>query len=438
MQRVCQTFFLNTLSISKNRIYYHFKHICDPSTGVVNEIRKGKHVKHATSNETMERIREHIKSFPVVDSHYCRASTSRQYLEEGLTISKMFRFFQQKFPEHSTSLSTFTGIFKKEFNLGFFVPKKDQCDRCVLFQKNKQNNTLDEKFKKSFEEHCREKINCKVEREKDRAIKSKDTIVICFDLQSVFTLPKGLSSIYYYKRKLSVFNMTATVCSQNKKESNITYCAIWNELQSGRSGNDIASVVGNILQQIVKDFKNVKHFILWSDSCVPQNKNQIFSTALLQFMHNHKNILSITQKFSEPGHSQIQEVDAVHSAIDRHLKLREIHGPLDLVQLLKTYKSPKVKLIVLQMSTEDFHVYSVKSKKLDFQNVPFVRIKSLKNENNKLFTILYKTSLCQKEYMKINIKKKVGKGFFQLQTIYLMNIFRIQLPKRYHRKKLMM
>ena len=61
------------------------------------------------------------------------------------------------------------------------------------------------------------------------------------------------------------------------------------------------------------------------------------------------------------SHSQIQ------SAIDRRLKLRDICGPLELVELLKSYKSQKFKIFVLQMTPpEDFNAYSVKSKKLVF------------------------------------------------------------------------
>jgi len=31
--------------------------------------------------------------FPVVDSHYTRQNTTKQYLESGLSIAKMYRFY---------------------------------------------------------------------------------------------------------------------------------------------------------------------------------------------------------------------------------------------------------------------------------------------------------------------------------------------------------
>lgn len=42
----------------------------------------------------------------------------------------------------------------------------------------------------------------------------------------------------------------------------------------------------------------------------------------------------ITQKFLEPGHTQM-ECDAVHAAIERKLKNREIHLPSDYITVTK-------------------------------------------------------------------------------------------------------
>lgn len=176
-------------------------------------------------------------------------------------------------------------------------------------------------------------------------------------------------------------------------------------MHSGRSGNVI-----KILEIILNDLKYIEHFILWSDSCVPQNRNQIMATSLLQFMYNNKQIKSITQKFSEPGHSQIQEVDAVHSSIDGYLKLKEIHSLLDLIRKLKNYKTPKVQLQVIQMVSSDFKIYSEKSNKMYFQLVPLSRIKFIKYEKENLFKISYKASAAETEYKTTTLKKKSRKG----------------------------
>lgn len=41
----------------------------------------------------IDEVREHIKKFPVIESHYCRENTKRKYLEEGLSIGKMYKLY---------------------------------------------------------------------------------------------------------------------------------------------------------------------------------------------------------------------------------------------------------------------------------------------------------------------------------------------------------
>lgn len=58
--------------------------------------------------------------------------------------------------------------------------------------------------------------------------------------------------------------------------------------------------------------------MLWSDACVPQNRNLYMTTALINFLNNKKhNVSTVEQKFQEPGHSCVQEVNAIHSTIDK-------------------------------------------------------------------------------------------------------------------------
>ena len=43
-----------------------------------------------------DQIRNYIESFPVIDSHYYRKSTSRQYLPPTLSIERMHRLYEKK------------------------------------------------------------------------------------------------------------------------------------------------------------------------------------------------------------------------------------------------------------------------------------------------------------------------------------------------------
>ena len=75
-----------------------------------------------------------------------------------------------------------------------------------------------------------------------------------------------------------------------------------------------------------------QHLILWSDSCMPQNKNSLMSLALhLQ----RRDLISIIQHFCEPGHSSIQDIVSVHSMTERAIRPHEILSPLSLVRHIK-------------------------------------------------------------------------------------------------------
>lgn len=63
----------------------------------------------------------------------------------------------------------------------------------------------------NYDQHIKEKKYMKAERDKDRQNMDENTAIICYDLQNVFALPKSYASNFYYKRKLLVYNLTATL-----------------------------------------------------------------------------------------------------------------------------------------------------------------------------------------------------------------------------------
>ena len=53
---------------------------------------RGKHHNRPqkVSDFLLNAVREHIRSFPTVESHYVRKDSERQYLEEGFSIAKIY------------------------------------------------------------------------------------------------------------------------------------------------------------------------------------------------------------------------------------------------------------------------------------------------------------------------------------------------------------
>ena len=54
------------------------------------------------------------------------STTSRQYLSGNLSVTKMYDMYVKEIP-NPESLTTYRHVFNSEFNLAFYVPKKDEC-----------------------------------------------------------------------------------------------------------------------------------------------------------------------------------------------------------------------------------------------------------------------------------------------------------------------
>lgn len=63
---------------------------------------------------------------------------------------------------------------------------------------------------------------------------------------------------------------------------------------------------------------------MWAECDAPQNKNFVMVSALKKIMTKFPNNEEIEQKLCTPGHSSIQEVDNVHSFIEKALNLSEL------------------------------------------------------------------------------------------------------------------
>lgn len=72
------------------------------------------------------------------------------------------------------------------------------------------------------------------------------------------------------------------------------------------------------------DSSKYNHIIFYSDGCTYQNRNSILANTLI--LVSKKTGITITQKFLEVGHTQM-ECDSMHSAIEKQLRNREVYSP---------------------------------------------------------------------------------------------------------------
>ena len=211
---VCKKFFRKTLDISDA---YIDNAMTNESGGVfIGADKRGKHIPHnKTKDEDLQKVRQHIESFPAVEGHYTRKASNRKYLGAELNIPKMYQIYlenyKDKVPENSlVSLPIYRKTFNEEYNFSFHVPKKNQCNICVNYNRvvSDRSITQDEKIK--YNKHQQMKMRARKEKKKDKehAKISNDTFVATFDLQAVLHTPRSIVSQIYYMRKLNCYNLS--------------------------------------------------------------------------------------------------------------------------------------------------------------------------------------------------------------------------------------
>ena len=110
----------------------------------------------------------------------------------------------------------------------------------------------------------------------------------------------------------------------------------------------MASALQVILCTILKDHQTVDSIILWSDFCVPQNRNSVMSLALKIFMIQSPSIKQIIQKYCTNGHSSTQEVDNIYRHLKKGLLISEIYSPVSLTRVMRDIRPKYSKMIQLQ------------------------------------------------------------------------------------------
>lgn len=116
--RVCKTFFKNTLSISERMIFTVQSRMND---GFMLDDLRGRHNNHNKLNpQLLDDIRKHINTIPKLESHYVRASTSKQYIGGDKTIKDLYNDFAAQQSNSNREVGNYMAyykIFNTEFTL---------------------------------------------------------------------------------------------------------------------------------------------------------------------------------------------------------------------------------------------------------------------------------------------------------------------------------
>ncbi|CAG9770205.1 unnamed protein product [Ceutorhynchus assimilis] len=321
--KVCKTMFCNTLNIPKRTVSYWLLEKNIDSTQDI-AVQKEINPRQRKINKQKEDLILFLNSLPKLESHYCRKSTSKLYLEPVWTSKlELYRLYKNDWCTENNllplSVASFSNMIDDQ-NIALFSPKKDECDKCVAHKTG--NISLE-----IFEEHQVKKEEARNEKQKDK--EAENCNVYTMDLQSVLLSPKSNVSSLYYKTKLIVHNFT--VFNLKTKDG---YCYIWHEGQGGLTANIFTSILYSFVRNhVMQENEAVSKIIFYSDGCSCQNRNALLSSALLNLSQESK--IQIEQKYLEKGHTQM-ECDSMHSSIERKLKKKIINVPADYVEVCQS------------------------------------------------------------------------------------------------------
>ncbi|XP_022823697.1 uncharacterized protein LOC111362445 isoform X3 [Spodoptera litura] len=306
--RVCKRFFMATLDIGHSFLSTVNK---KKASGIIPEDRRGRHgnTGRCLPQADKDGAREHINSYPRKESHYCRASSTKEYLDGDLNLTMMYRQYKEWCHQNSKPIikqGTYEHIFRNEFNIAFHKPKKDQCSICLSYQNAVGDDKLQLKY--TYEKHLKERDLCRLEKKSDIETCKNDAnkIICCYDMQAVLQTPCGNDSLFFYKRRLNVYN-----CTVFNVVSKAAYCYLWNESLGGKGCDE----VGTCIYKFLKDHCVGKNVFFYTDNCSAQNKNK-YLLSLYHYAIKVLGVVSITHKYLVIGHTQ-NEGDSVHSTIER-------------------------------------------------------------------------------------------------------------------------
>lgn len=305
------------------------------------------HSPNKTPNEIKEAVKSFIKRLPAVPSHYCRKDTTKLYLPvEFKNIKNLYRCYKTELISKGVDVVServFREIFNTNFNIGFHVPKKDKCIKCLHFEGQKPEDCAELKHHLDEKEASKKRLEC------HRQLGKENPSFLCtsFDLQKVLNTPHGNNMLLFYSRKYAVFNL----CFYESITRN-GFCFIWGETEAKRGANEIATIIQKYIQN-VDSRGTITSLILYSDSCPGQNKNKIVLAAIHNALLKSTNLHTIQMNYLFPGHTEMS-VDSIHSTIEQSVRNITVWAPSQWATICELARKEPTPYIVENLTHEDF------------------------------------------------------------------------------------
>jgi hypothetical protein len=216
-----------------------------------------------------------------------------------------------------------------------------------------KNSTRDEKMamQADYDEHLLLKQEARDLKKEHKTLARSNVQfhACCFDLQQVLQCPYGANSLFYYRHKLDLYNLSVYDLATGKAK-----CFIWDQMQAKRGANEIGSCLHRYLTGLSEE--GIREVVMYADNCGGQNKNQFIVAMMLHAVITvqHTEIEKLTICYLEAGHTQ-NENDSVHSSIElAKKKAGSIFVPTQYVAIVRTARKVKSPLEVEEMDQSHF------------------------------------------------------------------------------------
>ena len=416
--RVCQKMFLSTLGINQTWVRTALKKQ-NSNNGAIPEDRRGKsHKKSVVSTIIRADVMEHIKSFPPVEGHYTRKNSKSLYLPENLNRRKLHSMYvisrTAAYKKPIATLRQYRDVFKKEFRLKFFKPKKDQCPKCLSW-KNKTASEKTEQAAKEYKEHLEAKeLSSELKKEDinivlmSPEIRQKLCVFSC-DLEKILICPKGENGDFFYKRKLSVYNFTVFVSGEQKG-----YCMVWDQTIGSKGCAEITSCLWYFMK--MKIAEGIREFHIYSDNCSAQNKNQfLFSMYVMASIRYN---IKIIHRYLEVGHTHM-ECDSVHATIEKFVKNKDLFTPAQWYAAIRMAKVNRPHYEVKEISQAEIFDFKPLAKHQSWDKIRTSRIREVTVDGAKPGHISYRNQLGSERTLDRYILKEASGRPVNWKTIQL-------------------
>lgn len=463
--KVCRSMFTSTLGISKTVVQTVVRKRLETNFTRISPDKRGSHAQHKKISEIVKQsVRDHINSIPRVPSHYCRARSRMEYLLTDLSITGLYRTYEEWMEERypgqtKASKRVYNDIYNSEFNLSNQKQKKDLCDLCLVYE-TKLNERQKAARKEEYDIHRKRKEVARQKRneDKEQAAGNPEICFCTFDLQKVHTVPQDDGGALFYSSKLSMYNFT--IWEGNTRAG---YCYVWHEGEALRGANEVASSVLNFIQYQLQNNPQIKTFIFYSDNCSGQNKNK-YLFAMYTYASAKFNI-TIIHRYLEKGHTE-NAGDTMHSCIERFCKKKRMYIPEEWYQniLLSSQvtvhrlengkkissREPAYKLVRMNDKIFDFHNLVDQQKWANHRGVTWTNVREIQTHPDNPSQITVKHDF-DEDPLELNVAKnsrgrpfllrnyelkKAYNGPLQLRAKKLQHLWKLCkkliIPSRYH------